>query len=304
MCLLLPPLSPGLCSLGLCWPCWGVQVLPLPGALAPSAPSLSKPPPVPAGRGRGLSAAAALSLKYPFSLCCSAGAVPEEWCQSLCSACSETTQEEASKAFSQPLRGSAALGRGVPGASAFGHLLQLHLGTGWDSCSPVLAHSQDDGAEEHRTPSQGLSQVGSFPFFLSISQLWIPYRSLCSFQPAGAEPLEISDTEKGLSPFPLANTPATAAGNLGENCAAPACSAGCSPQHFLPCWSKWLFHCSFPGFCFSYRLENALLATLALKQPHAAGSGWPWCSCSAQLSCSSSECCLARVFNKKRGKEH
>lgn len=164
-------------------------------------------------------------------------------------------------------------------------------------------------------------------FFLGVTELWIPscccsriplsQRSLCSLQPAGAEPLEISDTENLCLNFQtrfhlshLQNTPAAAAapctwkpwGKLCCSCwqRADLCCAGSCPQHFLSCWSKWLFHCSFPGFCFSYRLENALLATLALKQPHAAGSSWPWCSCSAQLSCSSSECSLARVFNKKK----
>lgn len=65
---------------------------------------------------------------------------------------------------------------------------------------------------------------------------------------------------------------------------ADLCCAGSSPRHFPLCWSKRLSCCGFPGFCLSYRLKNVLLATLALKQSHAAGSGWPWCFHSAKLS--------------------
>lgn len=142
--LLLPPPNPGLCFLWLCWPCWGHQVCVSPRGTGTFCTSSSKPPPVSAGRGQRLSAARGLALNIPFLfvLLCPAGAVPEQWCHRLCSACTETTQEKASNPSPHPSVAVLPWAGGFSGASPFSHLLQLQLvgglclGTGWDSCLP------------------------------------------------------------------------------------------------------------------------------------------------------------------------
>lgn len=199
----------------------------------------SKPPPVSAGRGQRLPAACGLSLKYPCSLCCSA--LLAEMVSEALFCLHRDHEGKGFKALPTPSPWLCCPGRGVPSSitlqppPAAASVWSLCLGTGWDSCLPVLPHSQADGAGDHRSISLALSQVGSFPLALSgchraVDSLMLllqdPIVPKVPLQPAASRSQTPADFRhrKRTFTFPTCKTlqQLLAPGNLGENCAAPA----------------------------------------------------------------------------------
>lgn len=209
-------------------------------------------------------------------------------------------------------------------ASPFSHLLQLHLFGGFClgmGLGPPLCRSSPTARIWSRSP-QGLrdhilrhsSPTGSVPGRIvpcllspGITQPWAPSTLLLQAPIYSRGPFALClqpPTSGSQSPGDFRHTERAStflarkrSGNDSSLCLVmegkPRCSclqradlrcAASSARHFPLCWSKRLFHCGFAGLCLSYRLENVLLATLALNQPHAAGSGWPRRFRSAKLS--------------------